>query len=66
MNGPTLTPQPTERETLTDCPDCEDGWVDVCTGYRIYGSGYGDCEQTWETRECETCGGSGLVETGRH
>lgn len=47
---------------MSECPDCEDGTVEVCTGWRQTGSGYGDVEQTFEAVECETCGGSGEIE----
>ncbi len=46
-----------------ECPECEGtGSTEVCTGYRQYGSGYGDCEQTYTTVDCDRCGGSGEVE----
>jgi hypothetical protein len=46
-----------------ECYGCGgEGGHDVPTGYRQYGSGYGDCEETWGWRECPTCYGSGEVE----
>lgn len=37
-----------------------EGGYYVDTGWRQYGSGYGDCYPTQEARVCERCEGSGI------
>src|SRR5690554_3542472 len=44
------------------CPDCGgEGRVEYSRGYRITGSGYGDCEEIITLEECERCEGCGQI-----
>ena len=61
QNGEILPQE--EAVAPLDCPECGgEGEHIESRGYRQYGMGYGDCEELWETVDCDTCDASGVID----